>query len=296
MLFVRPDFYDDFICRASACRHSCCVGWEIDIDGESLARYEAVEGSFGDELRACIDRTPSPHFRLAEGDCCPLLRADGLCRLILALGEDSLCDICASHPRFYNEAPGRIEAGLGLCCEEAARLLCASEAPLLLLAEDDGEAPLPSESDALKLRGEIFAVLAEKGDLRARLSRALGLVGAAPPAFRPAEAAVFLLRLERMDEAWTALLRALPASVPREDLSPVLGRVAAYLVYRHFPLTGKREAAADALRFCRFSVELIAALSALAPLEEVLRLWSAEIEYSDENTAKIIAWLKSEIA
>ena len=37
MLTVRPDFYDDFHCLASACRHSCCVGWEIDVDAESPA-------------------------------------------------------------------------------------------------------------------------------------------------------------------------------------------------------------------------------------------------------------------
>ena len=37
MLYVRPDFYDDFHCLAAACRHSCCVGWEIDVDEDSLA-------------------------------------------------------------------------------------------------------------------------------------------------------------------------------------------------------------------------------------------------------------------
>ena len=133
MLTVRPDFYDAFRCLASACRHSCCVGWEIDVDGESLARYLSLPGPIGDELRRQIDPEPTPHFRLAAGERCPFLRADGLCRLILALGEDSLCDICAMHPRFFNEYPGRLEMGLGLCCEEAARLLTAGNGPLYLI-------------------------------------------------------------------------------------------------------------------------------------------------------------------
>ena len=44
MLYVRPDFYDEFRCLADSCRHSCCVGWEIDVDAESLAYYKNIDG------------------------------------------------------------------------------------------------------------------------------------------------------------------------------------------------------------------------------------------------------------
>ena len=44
MLFVVPDFYEDFHCLAGKCAHSCCVGWEIDIDEDSFAYYSGVEG------------------------------------------------------------------------------------------------------------------------------------------------------------------------------------------------------------------------------------------------------------
>ena len=67
MLYVRPDFYDGFRCLADACRHSCCVGWEIDVDAESLAYYKNIDGELGRELRESIALTPTPHFRLAEG-------------------------------------------------------------------------------------------------------------------------------------------------------------------------------------------------------------------------------------
>ena len=36
MLTVYPDYYSAFRCIAGACKHSCCIGWEIDIDEESL--------------------------------------------------------------------------------------------------------------------------------------------------------------------------------------------------------------------------------------------------------------------
>ena len=54
MLSVRPDFYDDFHCLASSCRHSCCVGWEIDVDEDTLQYYQRIPGELGDELRRQI--------------------------------------------------------------------------------------------------------------------------------------------------------------------------------------------------------------------------------------------------
>ena len=107
MLFVVPDFYDDFQCIAGQCRHSCCIGWEIDIDEYSFAYYSGIEGELGQELREKTSAEPTPHFVLDEGERCPFLNESGLWRLILSLGEDSLCDICREHPRFYNEFSDR---------------------------------------------------------------------------------------------------------------------------------------------------------------------------------------------
>ena len=49
---VYPDFYPRFACKASACRHGCCRGWEIDVDDTSAARYLRQDGPLGDALRA----------------------------------------------------------------------------------------------------------------------------------------------------------------------------------------------------------------------------------------------------
>ena len=38
MIRVVPDFYPEFACIASRCGHSCCVGWEVDVDEDSLER------------------------------------------------------------------------------------------------------------------------------------------------------------------------------------------------------------------------------------------------------------------
>ena len=64
-----PNYYSSFKCVASACRHSCCVGWEIDVDGEALARYEDVQGSLGERLHAGIDyQADPPCFILTEDE------------------------------------------------------------------------------------------------------------------------------------------------------------------------------------------------------------------------------------
>ncbi len=293
MLTVRPDFYDEFHCIAADCRHSCCVGWEIDVDEGTMALYRGLDGALGEELRERIDTEPAPHFRLTEDERCPFLNGDGLCRLILALGEDGLCDICALHPRFFNDWPGRTEMGLGLCCEEAARLLTQGEGPLRLIAESDGEGgeePTP----LLLLREDIFTILSDDArTLTKRMADALTRMDLPLKAFDAKEAARFFLTLERMDKSWTALLETLAAAEP-EALEPRLSgnrymRIAQYLVYRHFAAAEDEAEAGRRLQFCFYAVRLICALERFSP--DALRLFSAEIEYSDENVEKACRWL-----
>ena len=44
MKVIMPSYYPNFACIAGACRHSCCVGWEIDIDEDRLTEYRAAAG------------------------------------------------------------------------------------------------------------------------------------------------------------------------------------------------------------------------------------------------------------
>ena len=54
---VYPDFYDAFSCTASACRHTCCRGWAIEIDADTASRYRTLPGPLGERLREHIDWT-----------------------------------------------------------------------------------------------------------------------------------------------------------------------------------------------------------------------------------------------
>lgn len=61
----RPSYYKNFRCIGSACTDNCCIGWEIEIDADTLAYYQTVSGSFGEKLRASISlphRRPEPRI------------------------------------------------------------------------------------------------------------------------------------------------------------------------------------------------------------------------------------------
>lgn len=112
------------------CTDSCCIGWEIDIDDKTMRRYDAMQGEIGEQIRDSIRREPQPHFALGKDGRCQNLRADGLCRIICDVGDEMLCDICREHPRYYNTVGSDTECGIGLGCEEAARLILSVHLPL----------------------------------------------------------------------------------------------------------------------------------------------------------------------
>ena len=140
MIVYAPDYYSRFHCIADRCRHTCCEGWEIDIDPVTLNMYGAVDGPLGEKLKRSIFLDPEPHFVLCPGERCPFLTDTNLCELILEKGEGMLCQICRDHPRFTETCGALRETGVGLCCPEAARLLFTRWDPLTFLVEETEEA------------------------------------------------------------------------------------------------------------------------------------------------------------
>lgn len=119
-----PTYYKRFHCIADKCKDSCCsAGWEIDIDSNSIKLYNETSGEFGEKLHKNIDFSDEPHFLLKKDGNCPFLTKNKLCEIYINLGPDSLCHICKEHPRYYEWFEGIKECGIGLCCEEAARII-----------------------------------------------------------------------------------------------------------------------------------------------------------------------------
>ena len=63
MTLIYPATADAFRCIADACRHTCCKGWEIDIDPDTRAKYAATlrderpEISLDEEVRRRAERS-----------------------------------------------------------------------------------------------------------------------------------------------------------------------------------------------------------------------------------------------
>lgn len=122
-----PSYMGDFHCIADKCSDNCCIGWEIDIDKTTAAYYKNVDGEFGEKLKACISWEDECSSFILDGERCPFLNKNNLCDIIINCGEEHLCGICAEHPRFYEWFDGIKEGGIGLCCEEAARIILSQD-------------------------------------------------------------------------------------------------------------------------------------------------------------------------
>ena len=180
MKYHKPSFFDQFKCIGSACTDTCCAGWEIEVDETSAQGYLAEKGAFGDRLRREIGSEPGEYFFKLKNNRCPFLNKENLCDIFINLGEDRLCDICRKHPRFYNWFGDYTEVGLGLCCEEAERLLFSDSKPLTFVEEvhTDASDLLDDESEEceqmLEERKAIFSILQNrKKNIGARLKRLL---------------------------------------------------------------------------------------------------------------------------
>ena len=306
---IVPDYYNEFICIADRCKHSCSIGWEIDIDDETLEKYRSVKGDFGARLRRGIETEEfCAHFRLEENERCPFLNQNGLCDIILTLGEDYLSQICTDHPRFCSFYGDRTEIGLGLCCEEAARLLLSKRNKTeFLVWDDDGEEEIQTEKEErfFALREKLFMLAQDrKKPISERMKDLERFVGISFPRKDFSEWTEIFLSLECLDEAWQTLLRnATEASIPSlssEKWEIGWEQILVYFLYRRVS-DPEREFSTPVL-FAILSVYMIQYLFAYLcnikgscedELIELCRLYSSEIEYSEENTQRLLSILEN---
>lgn len=293
---IAPRYMRDFACVADKCRHSCCIGWEIDIDEESLAAYRAVKGDLGKRLAENISVFgENACFRLGADERCPFLNEKGLCDIYTELGEEALCQICTDHPRFYNEIAGRLEMGVGLCCEAAAELVLCQDEPLTLeVWDDDGEVECYDAcEDALLEKRQAF-IDHVQNDIGIEY-----IVSIAPKDW----CSVYL-SLERLDPLWSEELikwQNAPASAweePMEQFDKEFRNLICYFLYRHLPGYTDLINLQARIQFAFLSYRVVRVLCAvrenctLADLLDIARMYSAEIEYSEENTARILEELE----
>ncbi|MBR2198496.1 MAG: flagellin lysine-N-methylase [Fibrobacter sp.] len=301
MILRKPDFYSQFKCTASRCSDTCCVGWEIDIDEVSQRAYRKVEGPFGDRLRASIE---DGHFKLLPHDRCPFLDKGNLCEIYKNLGEGALCQICREHPRFVEVYGDIMEKGLGLCCEEATRLLLEGKGPLAFTSEECDEPEDELDEDDREIRNQvlyereqIFSALANSATpFSERLYTAFGITDENPfaPLANARDLYELLAKTVSFGPAWDKALVRIKARIDTAGTAPIedqgyfneteSSRLLAYLVYRHFAkclfdghADGKRHFAVFFWNIVRlFTRELGGKINAI-------KILSRQLEYCEEN-------------
>jgi len=297
-----PNYYHKFKCIAGRCKHSCCIGWEIDIDEDTMALYQSLVGEMGERIRAHIEGD-EPHFTLQADERCPFLNEQGLCEIICAYGDGALCDICTLHPRFRNFYSSFVEVGLGLCCEEAAGIILRESEKFSIVLPQ--EVCLSEEEEVFfNTRQKIFGVLQNReksiGARFLQLAQAFGFEFD----FSLEKLSALYLSLERLDEQWTEELNRLSGFVFTKEIFEndafqiLFEQLAVYFVFRHLAEAMWDGMYAERIGFALLSCYCIGALSAsyikekgtvsMETMIDIVRMYSSEVEYSEENMETIL--------
>ncbi|MBE7035606.1 MAG: hypothetical protein E7402_05800 [Ruminococcaceae bacterium] len=278
---VFPNYYEKFTCIADQCKHNCCIGWEIDIDEDTMALYDALEGPLADKIRKNITGE-TPHFILDDAERCPFLNQRGLCDIICELGDGALCDICYLHPRFSNFYEDFTETGLGLACEAAARLILTETERFSIAL------PASAQNEAFFAeRAKVFEIMQDRSlSALARLEKLAEKYGVAF-LFSNEKLYDFYMSLERLDKSWEAALTKLTAAsgtdiFKREDLQIFFEQLACYFIFRHF-----ESGIGFTLVSCWVLGQICSQCESFEDMLEAVRMYSSEIEYCEENTRKV---------
>lgn len=144
MRYIKPHYYEDFQCIADKCPDSCCAGWQIMIDEQTLEKYNQCEDAFTARIKTSIDWEEGCF--LQNNHRCAMLNENNLCDLITAKGEGWLCKTCDQYPRHTEEFDGVREFSLSISCPVVAQMILNMQEPVTyLVEEDEEEEPLAEE-------------------------------------------------------------------------------------------------------------------------------------------------------
>ena len=322
MLLRMPEYCRDFKCSADSCSDNCCIGWEIDIDEKTADYYRTINGELGERFSQNI-AFGSPSSFILKNERCPFLNEKNLCDIILALGEDKLCHICTEHPRYYEWFSGIKEGGVGMCCEEAARLILSRGGEGGYYERNVPDEACEEYDDELygllySAREKMFDILEdEKIPLSAAVTMLLDY--AEEMQFRadncdygkaheispkrekksgnPNVGAMLEIfgELEPIDEKWIIFINQLkekPLVLIDKKYERYLRNIGIYFIWRYFMKGVFDEEIISKVRLSVISMAMLGVIFTLenADFERAVILaknYSKELEYSEENLEKI---------
>ena len=153
MKIVKPIYYKDFKCIAGACPDSCCQGWEVDADSDSLKYYASLDKSL--EIKQRIDSVldkdefDNTIFHLAPKKRCPFLNDENLCDMHIAIGGEHTPFTCRTFPRFIYDYGSTREIGISFSCPVASDMMYGLKGHLRFETEVTDELPQMNDIDAM---------------------------------------------------------------------------------------------------------------------------------------------------
>ncbi len=298
-------YYPYFKCVAGDCKHTCCADWEMNIDEQTLNAYKNEKSSFGKRLEKGINFKKA-QFKADRNGRCAFLNQNGLCEIIINLGEQSLCQVCKDHPRFRSFFNDRIEMGLGFCCEQATKLILSTEDKIrpILISNDGGKEGLDfTQNNVLEFREKALNAVQDRSvDINKRIDNLLALCNAKVERADFAKIFKRFFTLERLDKSWTTRLKTAKGKFfthTAPSSSAYAEHFLANGLYRYLydaedTMWVRARAIALVLGWWLintvFTQENAGGNGELDLMADVVRAYSAEVEYSQTNLDKLFSF------
>ena len=296
------NYYPYFKCISNKCKHTCCAGWEMNIDEHSLECYKNEQSQFKSTLQKGINFKKSK-FKTDKLKRCAFLNDKGLCEIIINLGENSLCQVCRDHPRFRNYFNDRVEMGLGLTCEQASRIVLSFEDKIvpILTIDDKESADLDfNQKNVLEFRKKALDLVQDRAlSIDERINNLLTLSKANISEKDFSKIIKTFLSLEKVDKTFSNRLKSIknsPKLSTEKDFSLWAEQFLVNSLYRHLSDAEDTMWVRARTIACVLGWWLINAIienertentSLFEVAVDVVRAYSTEVEYSFKNLQKL---------
>ncbi len=292
---VRIHLFEDFACIKGECPDSCCQGWEVDVDRDTLNSYKQLSGNLKEKIYGVLDTDEYKNnvFKLTKDKRCPFLNEMNLCDIHTAYGVEFTPFTCRTFPRFINNYGSLTETGMSFSCPVVANLMWNDSNAFNFTESITTDPPGINNIDAglfyelVEIRSELFDIINKKNiTVKDKAIKLVRFAGEAQKSIKPGrvghrDISFFdvLDNDEKINDEWVEKFRH-PNEAPIK-LNEIAGKnILMYFIYRYF-----LNAVFD--KNVRYPI-LLAVIGLFIPVyfgNDVwtMHLWSKETEHSDVN-------------
>ncbi len=288
--------FKKFECKKGECKKTCCALWQISVDRKTLNKYKKVKGDFARRIKEGVDFENSS-LCINNGRCA-FLNKENLCDIIINLGKEYLGEVCTIHPKFISSLDEYNECGIGLSCEEGARLLITFKDKILPNTPPNPSPLKGFDKELIDFREELLHLAYSPAPFRDRIKKILSFINFSEEEFLLFPLVDALNKMELLDKEWTSYLSNLkrPSLEISEDIEGELTNLLVYFIYRHIINAVDKLDLKSRTLFSLFSTLAIHNIYINSKkvqkdvnlLIDIARGYSAEIEYSEENLFKLL--------